>query len=100
MTPVPGKTAEALARGRSAGRVAAGRACFRLAPGRGVDPAVAELVELLRPYAGHIAALSRAAGIHRQSVRKWTSGQRVPNIANFRALLNAFGYDLKIVTRG
>lgn len=93
------KTAEALARGRSAGRVAAGRACFRLAPGRGVDPAVAELVELLRPYAGHIAALSRAAGIHRQSVRKWSSGQRTPNVANLRAALNAIGYDLAVVIK-
>jgi predicted transcriptional regulator len=43
--------------------------------------------------------VARAAGFSRNDIRRWEDGQHVPSVLNFQAVINALGYQLRLVKR-
>jgi hypothetical protein len=43
--------------------------------------------------------VARAAGFSRNDIRRWEDGQHVPSVLNFQAVINALGYELRLVKR-
>lgn len=62
-------------------------------------PLVRELMELLRTHPEPLSSLAEEAGVPVATVTGWRSGHN-PRLDLFEHLLNALGYDLKIVRRG
>ena len=61
-----------------------------------VDPAVAELYRLLNEEKTTVSEVAVRAGLRRGSISDWRY-RRCPTVANLRAVLNAFGYDLAVM---
>lgn len=61
-----------------------------------VDPLVRQLGELLRDDAGFLLDICKRAGVHRSTLRRWFSGERTPNLLDFKAVLEVSGYTLTI----
>ena len=64
-------------------------------PLRGVDPLIAEMAFLLGPYS--LKEVSEKSGLPYWTIVSWYRGRSVPTLSNFRAVLNALGFDLSIV---
>jgi ribosome-binding protein aMBF1 (putative translation factor) len=43
--------------------------------------------------------LAKKAGVSSSAMRKWRSGDRSPKLSEIEAVVNALGYELKIVER-
>ena len=75
-----------------------GRAAFKSAS-VAVDPLVARMCELMKENAGMIGEICRRAGVSHSAVQRWRHMGRDPKLSYLRAMLNAMGYDLKIVEK-
>lgn len=62
-----------------------------------LDPVTQALRLLATEHAGEMAGYARKAGISHKSLRDWKHGSHSPTLANLTALLNAMGYQLKVV---
>jgi transcriptional regulator with XRE-family HTH domain len=43
--------------------------------------------------------VAQAAGFSQNDVLRWERGQHVPSVLNFQAVINALGYELRLVQR-
>jgi transcriptional regulator with XRE-family HTH domain len=43
--------------------------------------------------------VAQAAGFSQNDVLRWEQGQHVPSVLNFQAVINALGYELRLVQR-
>ncbi len=61
------------------------------------DPLVREAYDLMCESGYTVSSICDVAGIGRGTVQSWFNQQASPNMFGFRAVLEVFGYELKIV---
>jgi transcriptional regulator with XRE-family HTH domain len=67
--------------------------------GRNADFLLAELRRIRQSRGLSLNQVARAAGFSRNDIRRWEHGQHVPSVLNFQAVINALGYELRLVRR-
>lgn len=61
------------------------------------NPLIQEFEELRKERGCTYLWLTEKSGLGYSTIWTWSRAGRVPNLENFQAALNAFGYELKIV---
>jgi transcriptional regulator with XRE-family HTH domain len=67
--------------------------------GRNADLLLAELRRIRQSHGLSLNQVARAAGFSQNDVRRWEQGQHIPSVLNFQAVINALGYELRLVPR-
>jgi transcriptional regulator with XRE-family HTH domain len=67
--------------------------------GRNADFLLAELRRIRQSRGLSLNQVAHAAGFSRNDIRRWESGQHVPSVLKFLAVIDALGYELRLVQR-
>jgi hypothetical protein len=62
------------------------------------DPLVKELLNLVDEQGLAINKVAQRSGVGFQTILRWQNSN-IPNLYNFRAVLQSIGYDLKIISK-
>ena len=62
------------------------------------DPLVKELLNLCDEQGLAINKVAKKSGVSFQTILRWQNSN-IPNLYNFRAVLQSIGYDLKIISK-
>lgn len=62
------------------------------------DPLVKELLNLVDEQGLAINKVAQRSGVGFQTILRWQKSN-IPNLYNFRAVLQSIGYDLKIISK-
>jgi transcriptional regulator with XRE-family HTH domain len=63
------------------------------------DSLLAELRHIRQSRGLSLNQVARAAGFSQNDVSRWELGQHVPSVLNFLAVINALGYEVRLVKR-
>jgi transcriptional regulator with XRE-family HTH domain len=63
------------------------------------DSLLAELRRIRQSRGLSLKHVARAAGFSENDVSRWEHGQHVPSVLNFLAVINALGYEVRLVKR-
>jgi transcriptional regulator with XRE-family HTH domain len=67
--------------------------------GHGIGLLLAELRRIRQSRGLSLKQVARAAGFSQNDVSRWEHGEHVPSVLNFQAVINALGYEVRLVRR-